>query len=495
MESRRQNMQNIPIERFQSEMLPPKSAKSIPISHHKLLSPIKSSGFISEKSVAHIMEAAARIIDQGPQTSRKGEMPSAGLRSSSVPLRVRDLKDKVETAQRPSQRPVESNAGRNLRGQSLNKRWNGSENAAQFRACSDSEESKSVGSRNTGKSTSLAVQAKADVQRKEGVSFASRTIVRHKEHQDLKPNQLHKIQPNHQKNVQNNVQKKLPTNSSTGALRQNNQKQNYLVNTVTLPSNQLVPNVQSRKAVPCGAYVTHNKISKLGTKTGFEALDNGNEAPSSGRKSNPQKKQTLERNCQFQKCGTVGTILVSKNNVKSNQPNAEIDEHSKRVEDNRRKGLDIVSFTFTSPMVKSKPQHMSDSQVSEDDESFCAPSNSRNAQPSSLGMNVIGEDSLSVLLEQKLRELTNGVESSCKKSVKSGSFETSVSILQDLVSDPNAVNAATREFDMKSQLCIPKDEFTHLHNSKYSTNYGQILKMNDRLQVYLLHLILHYNMN
>ncbi|KAF6163149.1 hypothetical protein GIB67_025013, partial [Kingdonia uniflora] len=98
MESRRQNMQNIPIERFQifqSEKLPPKFVKSIPISHHKLLSPIKSSGFILEKSAAHIMEATARINYQGPQTSRKGKMSSPGLRCSSVPLRVQDLKDKV----------------------------------------------------------------------------------------------------------------------------------------------------------------------------------------------------------------------------------------------------------------------------------------------------------------------------------------------------------------------------------------------------------------
>ncbi|KAF6172015.1 hypothetical protein GIB67_029433 [Kingdonia uniflora] len=60
----------------------------------KLLSPINSFELISEKSTAYIIEATTRIIDQGPQTSRKGKIPSARLRCSSVPLRVRDLKDK-----------------------------------------------------------------------------------------------------------------------------------------------------------------------------------------------------------------------------------------------------------------------------------------------------------------------------------------------------------------------------------------------------------------
>jgi hypothetical protein len=168
VESKPQKVPSRPIEKFQTEMLPPKSAKSIPITHHKLLSPIKNPGFVPTKTAAHIMEAAARMIEPGPQATVKSKMPLVG--SSSVPLKVqalkekaeasrkvtlvgsssetfkvRDLKEKVEgaykTARPPevSRKPVESNAAKYLKGQSLNKSWNGSVDMS-FRASSDTEE-------------------------------------------------------------------------------------------------------------------------------------------------------------------------------------------------------------------------------------------------------------------------------------------------------------------------------------------------------------------
>ncbi|KAK9291512.1 hypothetical protein L1049_019460 [Liquidambar formosana] len=79
-----QKKQSRPIERFQTEILPPKSAKSIPITHHKLLSPIKGPGFIPTKNAAYIMEAAAKIIEPGPQTTTKGKIPSFGCFFSSL---------------------------------------------------------------------------------------------------------------------------------------------------------------------------------------------------------------------------------------------------------------------------------------------------------------------------------------------------------------------------------------------------------------------------
>lgn len=55
-----------PIKKFHIEILPPKSAKSIPITRHKLLSPIMSASFIPPKDAAYIMEAASRILEPGP---------------------------------------------------------------------------------------------------------------------------------------------------------------------------------------------------------------------------------------------------------------------------------------------------------------------------------------------------------------------------------------------------------------------------------------------
>lgn len=92
LESKPQKMVSKPIEKFQTESLPPKSAKTIPITHHKLLSPIKSPGFIPTKNAALIMEAAARIIEPGPQAVNRAKMPPLG--SSTVPVKIRDFKEK-----------------------------------------------------------------------------------------------------------------------------------------------------------------------------------------------------------------------------------------------------------------------------------------------------------------------------------------------------------------------------------------------------------------
>ncbi|KAE8727972.1 Detected protein of unknown function [Hibiscus syriacus] len=53
---------------------------------------------------ARIMEAAARILDRGPQVIARAKMPL--VRSSTVPVEVRDFKEKMEAAQRKP--PVQS---------------------------------------------------------------------------------------------------------------------------------------------------------------------------------------------------------------------------------------------------------------------------------------------------------------------------------------------------------------------------------------------------
>ncbi|PSR85095.1 SUN domain-containing ossification factor like [Actinidia chinensis var. chinensis] len=158
---------NRPIEKFQTEILPP---KSIPITHLVLLSPIKSPGFITSKNAAHIMEAAVKIIEPGPQVSNKAKMPLLG--NSSGPFKVRDLKEKAEAAQKASRtaeasssmRRVETNAAKFLKGQSVNKSLNGLVDTTSFRVSYDLEVFSCV--RDKGKSVSLALQAKVNVQRK-----------------------------------------------------------------------------------------------------------------------------------------------------------------------------------------------------------------------------------------------------------------------------------------------------------------------------------------
>ncbi|KAG5625997.1 hypothetical protein H5410_011215 [Solanum commersonii] len=108
-----QKVQSRPIKRFQSEVLPPKSAKPIAFTQPRLLSPIKSPGFIPPKNAAYIIEAAAKIYQQSPRPAAREKVQSSG--SSSAPLRIRDLRDQIEAVQRQSSiyeaphRPKEQN--------------------------------------------------------------------------------------------------------------------------------------------------------------------------------------------------------------------------------------------------------------------------------------------------------------------------------------------------------------------------------------------------
>ncbi|GFZ11515.1 hypothetical protein Acr_22g0009130 [Actinidia rufa] len=267
-----------PIEKFQTEILPPKSAKSIPITHHKLLSPIKSPGFIPSQNADDIMEAAAKIIDQGPQANAKHKMPSLG--TSSVPLKVRDLKEKVEGSQKSirlmeaassSKKPAESNAAKLLKEQPMNKSWNGSIDTTSTRVSSDSEDCSGV--KSNGKSISLALQAKANVQRREGLKEQGQAV----------SSQALKSQPNSLKGMQ----KKPIRHNSSGVLRQNNQKQNCLNDKDKLPARSLPSNSQGRKVVSGDSSVgRHKNLSRYGgnskvgsRKLGTEGINSRDESP------------------------------------------------------------------------------------------------------------------------------------------------------------------------------------------------------------------------
>ncbi|OVA16827.1 protein of unknown function DUF4378 [Macleaya cordata] len=472
-EMRPQKKLNRPIERFQTEILPPRSAKSIPITHHKLLSPIKNPGFIPTKDAAQIMEEAAKIIERGYQASNKGKMPPLG--SSSVPLKIRDLKEKMEATQRPtklleaSRRPIESNAVKYLKGQSLNKSWNGSDEAPQFRNSPYTDESNSAGSKSKGKSVSLAIQAKVNVQRREGLSSTGSRSLGQKERHEFKSNKSFKSQMNTQKNMQ----KKPSSDRASGVLRQNNQKQNCQTNREKLPSKPSVPKQQGRKSLSVDASFGRNKVSnkvtgtsKVGSRrTGLDTGDLEKDAQLSNTKNFPRKKRSIERDFHSEKSAFSGTILVDKDQM-AIQSNVALDGQLKWVDDNRGKGMDVVSFTFTSPLIKSFPGSQSSGQVVERNISFCedstkekSPTGTKNARLPFPGLNVIGGDALSILLEQKIRELTFGVESSSRNSIKSQSGATSASCLQDLVPGLNAASKMSREDCNISQLGSLTDEF------------------------------------
>ncbi|KAK6930237.1 protein of unknown function DUF4378, partial [Dillenia turbinata] len=464
VESRPQKTKNRPIEKFQTEMLPPKSAKTIPVTHHKLLSPIKSPGFIPTKDAAHIMEAAAKIIEQGPHVTMKSKLPLVG--SSSVPLKVRDLKEKVEATQRPSRdseasrRLAESNAAKCLKGQALNKSWNGSvsRDISPFRISPDRDDS-TVGPKNKEKSISLAIQAKVNVQKREGLNpNSSRHIQGQKEQNEIKSTWPLKSQLNTQKSTQ----KKISPNTST-ALKQNNQKQNCPVDNEKVGAKPS----QSRKIVSGDpSVIRYKSSSKLAgnskaasRKMALDVMDHEKEASSSRRKNLPRKKRSIDRNFQLENSQAV----ESENAI---QTNAVADRRFKWADDSRIKSTEVVSFTFTAPLTRSVPASEPSTQMvgtkfgpGADSRGKAVLLDAENTNLSSLGYNVVGGDALGALLEQKLKELTYGVQSSHVDPVKPVIVNPSIHTSSSASSIPGLANEKSQDvnsiyrFSSQSESC------------------------------------------
>lgn len=310
-----------PIEKFQTEILPPKSAKSIPITHHKLLSPIKSTNFVPSKDAAEIMEAAARILETGPQDSRKTKVHS---------------KEKVQVGQKSS-RMYESSQKSGLK----NVKGNGTNNATPMRILQDSEESSS-GVKSKGRSISLAVQAKENVLKREALS--SRRPVSNAEKNESSPKMLFTSQK-----------------SSTNVLRQNNQKQNCSVDRGKLTSKPTNGEFSSAKRQSCSKITGPSKSSSR--KLNSQVKDDKRHLSSSSSERT-RKKRSVDGNylSEKDKNGEVsisdsekmGTDVISftftapmrSNEVRENCKNFSVDSPNKRMM------LNSDSFTFMGRNVK-----------------------------------------------------------------------------------------------------------------------------------------------
>ncbi|XP_057785596.1 uncharacterized protein LOC131003137 [Salvia miltiorrhiza] len=381
-----------PIEKFQTEVLPPRSAKSIPITHHKLLSPIKSKISIPPKDAVHIMEAAARILDPGPKVSKKPVLPLAG---SS--LRVKDSKEKVQAAQKPFIKPSEasqrSRGVKHVRGSSMNKSSNsGSVDAMSVSSLQDSAEVTS-GVKCNRKSISLALQAKANVQKREALSSTgSKACASQSEANVFGPN-MFTSQSGTRKNALN---KKPSTHKNSTVLRQNNQKQNCIVDRGKLPLKSNSPG-GGRVGGDQSSARQQNSSKPLGTskvssrKSSLEVRDDKSNSSSCSSERVTRKKRSIE-----------GKVMQS------------TDIMDTRISG----GSDVISFTFTTPMRSTEFQ--------ENSKAFPVDSPSKRMMLNSdgmaaskftfLGHNVKGGDSLTTFLELQLKELAHKVEFSHQKS-------------------------------------------------------------------------------
>lgn len=490
IESRAQKVHSGPIERFQTEMLPPKSAKSIPITHHKLLSPIKGPGFIPTKNVAYIVEAAAKMIEASPRASTKNKASSIG--STSVPLRIQNLKEKMEAAHKASRpkRLKESSAFNYTKGQPSNRSHNGSaEYASISKSSANSEKSGSDSLRNKGKSVSLAVQAKVNVERRDGpTSSSNRSIMNHREQNDIKSNQFVKNQPS----LQRNAQKRTSANRTSNVLRQNNQKQNCVSNKDSSSSKPSVSNQLSRRTRSTNGSIGPNKtVNKVvvNSETGAKKLSSvathtEKDLLLSKTKNISQKKMSANGDVHLEE-DVRDNALIS-NDKRSIKCNVAIDGCMNWGTDNMNQGMDVVSFTFTSPLRRYVPESQSSDQVmginnclsndtlGDRDQPF-----PKNLKISSHGMNVIGSDALSVLLGQKLQELTYRVESSQSNLVREGTDASLASSLQDSVT--SVMSTISREQNKRFQFGL-HNKLDSIHDYDCSSIEDLVQNVNQECQ-------------
>ncbi|KAM3338154.1 hypothetical protein P3S68_031371 [Capsicum galapagoense] len=445
LQPKQQKIISRPIEKFQTEILPPKSAKSIPITHCKLLSPIKSANSIPPQNAAHIMEAAARILEAGPQATSKAKLPLIG--SSSVPLKIKDLKERVEASQKvtkiaeASRRPAESNASKYLKDQPMNRSWNGSAYITRQKDFSDSDES-FVGGKTKGKSISLALQAKVNVQKREGLNAgSSRSVVVQKEPPNkVISSQLFTSQPSAEKNTQ----KKPSVHNSSSVLRQNNQKQNSIADKGKSPSKQFLSNSQGKRTLSGDSSFARQRSSgkmaensQVSSRRLSREADDKKEETYSCTKSVSRKKRPSDGDIRYEKNQASGSMSTHKSG-KLIQSGTFMDREVSWGENSKGKGTDIISFTFNAPLTRSIPMPEPPREVFGKSHEFGTDFRSKKMQLKSdctnslkvpFGHNLSGGDALSTLLDQKLRELSYVVESSCQKT---GTSSSSSSIFQDV---------------------------------------------------------------
>ncbi|CAA7388947.1 unnamed protein product [Spirodela intermedia] len=479
VELRCQKMPSSPIERFQTEVLPPRSARSFPINHYKLLSPIKNPRFLSGKDAAHIMEAAAKILEPGPPNmNAKSTVPSLG--SSSLTVRVHDSKENIAICQRASRlsessrRSPELNALKHLRGHSLSESWDSQDGATSLGTSTEPGKDGFTGAKCGAKSVSLAIQAKVNVKKRECSNASSSTSSIPREPEDARQNQPFRSQLSSRNKAQRKASPGPP-----GVLKQNNQKQNGLPAKEKSTSKSLVSNPQARKATSGDSnsgrsknFGKNKESSKVVCRK--EDLTTANpekDAPS----SRTRKKRSIDGNYQSGRNSFADSTSVGRRE-KRIQSAITIDEHKKWVEDIKGNDTDVVSFTFTSPMTKPALGPQPTRILEKNDNISTFPvglqgeRDTRNAEDSKLAMlgrNVLSGDALSILLEQKLRELTSGFVSSNLAEV--GNMSSPTPLFPGSASAEENSHAVTMFGDPKS---TPDSCRTRFHDESNSSLPG-----------------------
>ncbi|CAN6853995.1 uncharacterized protein LOC106440344 isoform X1 [Brassica napus] len=342
LDSRTSEGRNRPIERFQTETFPPRSAKPICVTNNRLLSPIRSPGFVPSRNPVYVMEAASRMIEPSPRMAARTRFSPPSNSPSSVPMRIQDLREKLEAAQKVSNRK---------------------HNEKRASASSVTTPSASI-SKSMGNNSSDGLKRKVKLP---SVSKTSTT-----------PLSVSRTSQKEKAEAKNGIVKSQNGLRGKSALKQNYQKQNQ--RSVTSASNQKSSNVVNKVV---------NKVPLSKQQGSTTALAGKNTSLSLSRKKTLPRSKKQETGISSDK-----RIKRNENVIKCN---ITIDNTGK---DDGKKEMDVISFTFSSPIKGLSSDSLSSTRGIDQE------------TDSAVSFDMFGGDSLNVLLEKKLRELTCKLESS-----------------------------------------------------------------------------------
>ncbi|GAA0141035.1 transferase [Lithospermum erythrorhizon] len=412
LELKLQKMQR-PIERFQSEVLPSKTAKPVSISHNRLMSPIKSPGFIPPKNAAFVMEEAARIIEQSPRSTAKCK--SSSLVSSSATLRFHEQNEKMIASKKTSIISDATNKqypSKHLRRKPCEK--------GDVNLTSKASEVARQSLKTKDKLAPPTVKVKSTAQRRDGMTSLSRTSGNKIEGRETNPSYSTKNPPNSRRNIE----KKNSSSRSSEVLRQNNQKQNSVTSKGEQSSRPSTSNQKGRKVLPTSDIARKNKINKIIINPTARSGETNSMVVDSRRDSSEFQINKISRK-KLPDNPDAHSFKSAENREGENSVKCNVSSEGRNDFDviDRQNRFDVVSFTFTSPIKKSFLGSGSSTQSTEKNQNSRLIScendgSSKFSVASGSGINEVGGDALSILLEQKLKELTSKVEEPLQDQVK-----------------------------------------------------------------------------
>ncbi|XP_047155591.1 uncharacterized protein LOC124826725 [Vigna umbellata] len=460
MESKERNPA---MKRFQTEMLPPRSAKTIPVTHDKLLS--------QPKHAAQIMEAAAKIIEVSPQPCKRNRMSSTG--PSSVPLRILELKEKLEASQHESKFTGKHTANP-LNGKPSERRNSLCKSTPSSTGSRDSEKNSSCRLPSKRKSASLAIPSRTNVQNCDELTLnGNRGCVKQKEHNDIKSNQLSRSQKKRSTDRARVIQQKACNGQNSNVLGKNNQKlcsETTKSNPTSKAYSHKPTQNWSSESSTRAKKTTKRGVVKANTEPkGSDTRVIGATKPVSKRKSISQKKNYMNRDVHNEARGTDTAANNYEN--KSIKCNITTDGSINQDAFSMKGSNGVISFIFTSPLRRKSPELQSSIEKmvetrNKTDVNSCSNNDMLNPRKSSLSpprLHVIDGEALSVLLERKLQELTSRINPTQCSVMK----EWSSAGLEDRSFHPNLVS---NKLDSRHDNCLSSDSMVLSMNQQPQTS-------------------------